>query len=571
MNQHKEKNVRRIVIKELPHFWLYCIFSAVIAFTIQLISLVPPILMQRVIDEAIPSRNVQDVLLSIMWFCVIPICVTSLSTFYKYILAIVCRKFGQELSIKGFRNLIYQPISYFDHENSSELATYCRNEALSYVIFWVIDIPQLISTLLAALIVLGYVAQFNLGIAVFLLLYIPFSFFPSSHFGKKVQGLSKRIIDNNAAMNQIVNDTFKGIRFTKSMALEKLRIKKLEKVNEDSVAIWSRVSVYDNLSGLWVNELSDKLFTGVAFGIAALLTINGFLSLGSIVIILNYTARFIAASKELTHTDYHFKTQLGQYDKLFDILLLHPKEKGGEKPFQFNSVITFNEVSFAYEQQRGEVLRDFNLTVHCGEWLGIMGHSGAGKTTVFDLLMRLYSPQKGNICVDGISIEEMDPEDLRNRITKVSQETFLFPGTVRENLVMVNAQATESDLWNVLEAVRLKEFVKQLSNGLDTEIGENGLLLSGGERQRLGLAQGLLRRSKIILLDEVTANIDADAEATIMRILDDLRVRHHLTILTISHRVDFLACTDRIIVLEEGRVAKETDYSAVKAQDSVEG
>ena len=172
-------------MRQLPHFWLYCILSAVMAFGIQLIGLIPPILMQRVIDVTIPSRNVQDVFISILWFCIIPICVTSLSTFYKYILAIVCRKFGQELSIKGFRNLVYQPLSYFDHVNSSEFATYCRNEALSYVVFWVIDIPQLISTMLSALIILIYVAQLNLGIADFLLLYIPFSFFPSSFLLKR--------------------------------------------------------------------------------------------------------------------------------------------------------------------------------------------------------------------------------------------------------------------------------------------------------------------------------------------------------------------------------------------------
>ena len=432
-----------------------------------------------------------------------------------------------------------------------------------------IDIPQLISTMLSALIILIYVAQLNLGIAGFLLLYIPFSFFPSSFFAKKMQNLKKRIIDNNAKMSQIVNDTFKGVKFVKAMILEKMRIQKLEEVNADSVSIWSKVAVYDNLTGLWVNELSDTLFTGVSFGIAALLTINGYLSLGAIVIVLNYTAKFITASKELTHTDYHFKTQLGEYDKLFDILLMRPQEGEGEKSFHFCSSITFDHVTFAYEKERGDVLKNMNLSIRPGEWLGIMGHSGSGKTTAFDLLMGFYSPQHGKVYVDGISVEELDPNSLRSRITKVSQDTFLFPGTIRENLIMVNPQASEAELWSVLEAVRMREFVEQLSDGLDTDIGENGLLLSGGERQRLGLAQGLLRSSEIILLDEVTANIDAQAETTIMKILDDIKTRRNLTIITISHRLDFLARTDRIVVLDSGHVAEETDYANLKrAHDS---
>lgn len=564
MPDRKEKNVRRIVIRELPHFWLFCVLSAIMALVIQIIGLIPPILMQRIIDMSISSKNTREVLMSIFWFCIIPVCATSLATFYQYILAVSCRRFGQGLSIKGFQNLLYQPLSYFDSMNSSELAAYCQKEALQYVVFWIIDIPQLIATLLSAAVVLVYILQLNGFIGTFLLFYIPFSFFPSNHFANKIQNLTKRIMDNNAKTAQTINDTFKGIKFIKSMALEKLQIKKLREVNEDSVSIWSRAAVYDNLSGLWVNELSDKLFTGVTFAAAAFFIIGSKMSLGALVIILNYTAKFIAASKELTHTNYDFKKQLGSYDQLFDILLMQPQETEGDKPFDFQSDIVFKNVQFAYEKERGEVLKGLDLTVHKGEWLGIMGPSGAGKTTVFDLLMRLYSPQQGKVTVDGISIEDIAVDATRNKITKVSQDTFLFPGTIRENLEMVNPEASEKDLWKALEAVYLKDFTANLENGLDTEIGENGLLLSGGEKQRLGLAQGLLRNSEILLLDEVTANIDAAAETVIMNILRDINKQKNLTIIAVSHRLEFLAHTDRILVLGNGKVDVQTSYKAIK-------
>ena len=567
MNERKEKNVRRIVIKELPHFWLFCVLSAVMALAIQIIGLIPPILMQRIIDVAIPSKSARDILLSILWFCIIPICATSLSTFYQYILAISCRRFGQSLSMKGFQNLLYQPLSYFDSVNSSELATYCRQEAMNYVIFWIIDIPQLIATLLSAAVVLIYIMQLNWWIGAFLLLYIPFSFFPSNFFAGKIQSLSKRIMDNNAKMSQTINDTFRGIKFVKSMVLEKLQINKMKEVNDDSVSIWSKVAVYDNLTGLWVNELSDKLFTGITFALAAFFIIGGNMSLGALVIVLNYTAKFIGASKELTHTNYNFKKQLGTYDQLFDILLMRPQEAAGNKPFRFQSEIQFQDVQFSYDKERGDILKGLDLTIRRGEWLGIMGHSGAGKTTVFDLLMRLYSPQQGKLTVDGVAIEELDIGEIRNKITKVSQDTFLFPGTIRENLMMVNPEAGEQELWAALEAVSLKGFVSDLADGLDTDIGENGLLLSGGERQRLGLAQGLLRNSEIILLDEVTANIDAEAETVIMNILKDIKAQKDLTIIAVSHRLEFLAQTDRIVILDDGKVDTETSYAEIKAKD----
>ena len=560
----REKNVRRIVIKELPHFWLYSVLSVIMSLVIELVGLIPPILMQRIIDIAIPSKNIRSILIAIVWFCAIPLISTILTTFYRYILAISCRKFGQRLSIKGFQNLIYQPISYFDYTNSSELATYCRSEALNYVIFWVIDIPQLLSTMLIGILVLGYVVSLNWLIGLFLLLYIPFSFFPSNHFAVKVKDFSKRIIQNNAAMNQIVNDTFKGIKFVKSMALEKVQIKKLEEVNADSVSIWSKVAVYDNLSGLWTDNFSDTIFTGLTFGVASILVATDHMSLGMLVIILNYTAKFLKAAKQLTHTNYHFKSQLGAYEKLFDILLMKPAESNGTETFQFQNSICFRDVCFSYEEERGDILKGLQLNINQGEWLGIMGHSGAGKTTIFDLLLQFYQPRSGNIFVDGKDLQAFDCQDLRQKITKVSQDTFLFPGTIRENLCIVNPAATEDDLWSALNSVCLKEFVQQLACGLDTVIGENGLLLSGGERQRLGLAQGLLRKSEVILLDEVTANIDAEAEATIMDILAELKKERHLTILSISHRLDFLSCTDRIVILEDGKVQEKMKYTDLK-------
>ena len=563
----KEKNVRRMVIKELPHFWIYSVLSAFMALALQLIGLIPPILMQKIIDIAIPSKNIRSILIAILWFCAIPLISTVLTTLYKYILAISCRKFGQQLSIKGFQNLIYQPISYFDHTNSSELATYCRNEAMSYVIFWVIDIPQLIATILGGIVVICYVMYLSWLIGLFLLLYIPFSFFPSNHFATKVKSFSERIIENNAAMNQIVNDTFKGIKFVKSMVLEKIQVKKLETVNADSVSIWSKVSVYDNLSGLWVDNFSDTIFTGVTFGIAAVLVVMDQMSLGMLIIILNYTAKFLSAAKQLTHTNYHFKSQLGTYDRLFDILLMNPVEGGGTEPFQFQNSICFRDVFFSYEEERGDILKGLELDIRQGEWLGIMGHSGAGKTTIFDLLLQFYQPRSGRVLVDGRDLQNIDCRDLRQKITKVSQDTFLFPGTIRENLQMVSPEATESELWSVLDSVCLKEFVQRLADGLDTAIGENGLLLSGGERQRLGLAQGLLRKSKVILLDEVTANIDVEAENMIMHILSSLQKERRLTILSVSHRLDFLACTDRIIVLGDGKVQQETIYARLKDRE----
>lgn len=560
-NINKEKIVRRTVIKELPHFWTYSILSGIISLLIQTIGLVPTILMQQIIDRFIPNKDLRAISIFILLFCIIPLFATMLSAIYRYKLAIVCRKMGLKLAIKGFENLTYQSVSYFDKENSSELAAYCRGEAMKYIVFWMIDIPQLIATGLTGIIVFSYVFALNWGLALFLLFYIPIAFFPSNWFANKVQTLTEKIVDNNAKMNQIINDTFRGIKFVKAMVLEKIQINRLKEVNEQSVSIWSKVALYDNMSGIWVDNFSDTLLTGVTFGLTSYLIVIGKMTLGSLIVILNYTGRFLGVIKQFMHTNYNFKAQLGEYDKLFNIITMPIPHADENVPFSYKDNIQFSDVTFAYTEERGNVLKSLNLTIHKNEWLGIVGASGTGKTTIFDLILKFYSPQDGTITIDGTGIDVIDSESLRSKIAKVSQDTFLFPGTIKNNLLLGNADATDEQLNDILKKVSLENFIGTLQDGLNTDIGENGLLLSGGERQKLGLAQGLLRNCEVILLDEVTANLDRVSEEEIKNVLRMIKQERDLTIITISHRIDFLKDVDRIVVLDNGCIKEETTYN----------
>lgn len=288
-----ERQVRRQVIQSLPGFWGYAALSAIIFLAIQLIALIPTVLMQRVIDQLIPQRQIGQIVFTIVLFCLIPLAATILSTLYRYGLAILCRKLGLKLAIRGFQNLIAQPVSYFDGKNSSELAAHCRQESMQYITFWMIEVPQLFATGICGIVVFLYLLSLHWSIALTLLLYFPVAFFPSNRFATKVQELTKQIISNNAAMNQIINDTFRGIKAVKTMVLENHQVQKLKAVNEKSVAIWSRVALFDNLTGIWVNDFSSAVFRGLAFGIASFLVVLGRMTLGSIVTVINYSNRFL--------------------------------------------------------------------------------------------------------------------------------------------------------------------------------------------------------------------------------------------------------------------------------------
>ena len=210
-------------------------------------------------------------------------------------------------------------------------------------------------------------------------------------------------------------------------------------------------------------------------------------------------------------------------------------------------------MSFAYPSNlEKQVLTDVNLSVPKGSWVGLVGTSGSGKSTIFNLLLRLYQWQEGEIAIDGCSLSVISPRALRNSITLVSQEAFMFPGTVRDNLQFASASASDEEMWRALASVGLRKKVESLLKGLDSEIGEEGSLFSGGEIQRLSLAQGLLRGSEILLLDEVTANVDSENEKEIINQLANLVKEQGVTVISISHKASFNEFADHVYTLKDG-------------------
>ena len=396
-----------------------------------------------------------------------------------------------------------------------------------------------------------------------MILYIPILLLPNKFFSKKIEEFSKKIIKNNSIVNQIISDTFRAIKNVKSLSLEKVMVNRVYEVTSDTAETFAKCAATENLYGTWTNSFVDNLFTGLLFTLGAIGVINEKLSLGVLIIILNYLPVFWNSVKSISSAKLNYRKYLGEYDKFFDMLIMDDERQQdtGTLPFVYQDKLVFNNVSFSYTQERGLVLQNINFEISRGEWIGIMGHSGAGKSTVFDLLLKYYHSYSGEISVDGIDINKINTYELRKNITLVSQNLFLFPGTLKENLLLANPNASDQQINEVLSKVELSKFINKLPQGLDTNVGEDGLLISGGEKQRICLAQGLLRDSQVLLLDEVTANIDSYSEGEIRDTIQKLRLENHLTIISISHKADFLEKTNRILIFKNGSVEKVTTYA----------
>ena len=223
----------------------------------------------------------------------------------------------------------------------------------------------------------------------------------------------------------------------------------------------------------------------------------------------------------------------------------------------------FENVTFSYQDQ--PTLSEITLDAPAGQTIALVGSTGAGKTTVLSLLARFYEISSGTITIDGIPIHTLAKSSLRERLAYVTQEPFLFNGTVRENLLLSKRDATDDELWAALTAAHAETFVRGLPNQLDTNVGERGVKLSGGEKQRLSIARALLRNAPILLLDEATASVDSETERQIQDALD--RLMQNRTAFVIAHRLSTIQNADRIYVLENGRVIEQGTHSTLLAQN----
>ena len=242
--------------------------------------------------------------------------------------------------------------------------------------------------------------------------------------------------------------------------------------------------------------------------------------------------------------------------RVFELFDLHPEIVDKENAIELKGLdnfIEFNNVSFGYNEEQ-TVLKNINLRVQKNETLAIVGNSGGGKSTLVNLIPRFYDITQGAILFDGVNIKEFKQESLRNNISMVFQDNFLFSGTIRENIMMGNKNATENELNHAIEYAHLEEMIADLPDGLDTVIGERGMALSGGQRQRVAIARAMIRNAPIVILDEATSALDNKSEAIVQKALDNLI--KNKTVFVIAHRLSTIKNANRIAVINEGELVE---------------
>ena len=530
-----ERIIKKSTLKYAVIAFGFCVLS-------EIISLVSPRLMQYIIDTVIPQRNMHTIIISILIFVSIPLLHICVKSIFNYFTIVFARNKGNEYAIQLMEKIIHQPLCFFDTHNSIELLTESGRELSNLLLFYIKDIPSYYSAILSSIIIFIILCSYHPVIGIFQILFLPLSIIPVRYIHSKLESLVNNVLEKNAKNNQLKADMFKNIDYIKSNNLEAFYINQIKKNNDGIVSVWGSVASMESLAGVWINGFMTSLFTGLSFGIVALLMMyTTKLTVGTIISVVSYCELLYSYLNTVFSTEIEKGKFKGEFTKTEELFELDSDISTNQHPFSMKRAIRFEQVNFQYTNT--PILKNLTLELLSHKWTVILGESGVGKSTILKLIEKFYTEYEGKIMVDDISLKDIDNHDLRSKVAYLSQSPSLFPGSIRSNLIVNDDKIADDVLWNALETVNLKDYVLSLDDALDTDIYEAGKIMSTGQKQRLCIARALLRNVEIYLLDEITSNVDRENTQLILSYFKELS-KDGKTIISVTHDREYIPFAD---------------------------
>ena len=456
------------------------------------------------------------------------------------------------------------PLRWFDTRRTGDVMTRVVEDVTNMERVLIDGVEQ---GLVAALQVIGvgiFLFYLNPGVAAWATLPVPLLAAGAWVYSTRGRDRYRNQREASSDLNAILHDNISGVRQIKAYAAEG---PELGRFNRYSEALRQATLRMMKWWAIYSPTMSFVRMTGYVFVLAfgGRAVMEGTLKLG------DFTAFFLSLSlfydpiDRLNGLNQMILSGRAAADRVFEILDSEDEQnaaEGASLPAKIQGHVRFEDVSFAYGDQ--PTLHHVNLEARPGQTIALVGSTGAGKSTVLSILTRFYERDDGAVTIDGIDIATLSKNSLRDRLGYVTQEPFLFNGTVRENLALAKREATDEEMWASLEAAHAAAFVRELPLQLGTNVGERGVKLSGGEKQRLSIARALLKNAPILLLDEATASVDSETERQIQDALD--RLMENRTAFVIAHRLSTIRNADKIYVLEKGRVIEEGTHDELWAR-----
>ena len=566
--QNKPKVTKELLIRILkylkPYKWYFLlVFAALIISAV--LGLFPSIITGAIVDAIVSDSRSMALLLKLVAMAFVVLTASQIiSVLEQYINSWISQKIIYDMRNEMYDHLQHMPHSFFTNEKQGDIITRMNSDinGVSSVISGMLT--SIVSNVLTVGISVFYLFYTDWRLAIVGLLILPILIFPTRSVGKRRWELVSKAQEKHDELNQQVNETLSvsGSMLVKLFTKEKIEFEKFKKVNQET----TKISIKEQRAGSWFHVMlgmfiqAAPLLIYCAGGFFIISGIDSGLTVGDITIVVTLVNRLYQPVRMLFDLQVNFVRSLALFSRIFEYLDRSCEIENPENPVKpdlNNSCVEFCNVKFSYETSKA-VLKGIDFFVPNGKMYAIVGTSGAGKSTVIGMIPRLYDVTEGCVKVAGEDVRNFDLSYLRKNIGIVTQDTYLFNGSILDNLLYAKPEASMEEIENACKVANIHDFINGLPDKFNTIVGNRGLKLSGGEKQRVSIARVILKDPKILILDEATSSLDSVSESLIQSALS--RIMQNRTSIVIAHRLSTVMAADKIMLLENGIITQTGNH-----------
>lgn len=551
---------KRIVRYLLPYKWHFLLVFIAISLS-AVLGLFPSVITGRIVDAISDgSSEINDLLKLVLIAFGVLASSQVIMVLEQYINSWISQRIIYDMRNEMYDHLQHMPHSFFTNEKQGDIITRMNSDinGVSTVISG--TLTSLVSNTLTVASSVFYLFYTDWRLAIVGLLVLPALILPTKQVGKKRWELVSLAQEKHDELNQHINETLSvsGSMLVKLFTKEKTEYEKFRSINEET----TKITIREHRAGSWFHVVLGMfiqiapLMIYFAGGFLIIGKIDKGLTVGDITVVVALVNRLYQPVRQLLDIEVSFVRSLALFTRIFEYLDRKCEIENPEnpvKPSLDNASVELKNVKFYYEETKS-VLKNVSFYVPDGKMYAIVGTSGAGKSTIIGLIPRLYDVIDGSVMVAGEDVRNYDLNYLRTNIGTVTQDTYLFNGTILENLLYAKPDATKEEIEEACRVANIYDFITGLPDGFDTIVGNRGLKLSGGEKQRVSIARVILKNPKILILDEATSSLDSVSESLIQSALD--RVMENRTSIVIAHRLSTVMAADKIMLLENGEITQ---------------
>ncbi len=581
LTEEEKKNVPKLskeliirILKYLLPYWLQLLIVFAIIILSSVLGLLPSLITAKIIDEAILGKDLV-LLVRLVVLAIVTLAVSNaVGVLESYINSWVSQRIVYDMKNEMFSHLQRMPHSFFTSEKQGDIITRMNSD--------ISGVATVISSILTNIIsnvctvVTTIVALFNIDAKLSLIgiLVIPLLVLPTKSAGKNRWQLLSQSRAKTDELNDVINESLSvsGSLLIKLFTQEEAIDKKFDDINKEVIAL----SVKESRAGSWF-RVAMGIFTNLgplliylAGGYLIIAMNDTAITVGTITATVNMINRLYRPVESLLNVSVDLTRSMALFTRIFSYLDMEPAVKNNKITVKPNlsekTDIEYDDVEFSYSEDV-PLIKDLSFKVPSGKMYAIVGPSGSGKSTVVNLLPRLYDVKAGAVRINNFDVRDFDLKYLRSNIGMVTQEAYMFNGTIRENLLFAKADATMEEIEKACKIANIHDFIVSQPDGYDTQVGNRGLKLSGGEKQRLSIARVILKDPKILILDEATSALDSISESSIQNALDVLMKGR--TSIVIAHRLSTILQADKILVISGGKIVEEGKHEELIAMNGV--